>query len=93
MISLCIGLLYVWLALTSTKNTWAGFYALVYIMVACWLIWYPDLVSKMHFSSRFRTHLRIPPIYIRYVGWVLLLGPAAVAIAGGLVVTIAGRKV
>ena len=84
-VSLCIGLFYVGLSRMSTQDTRVGFYWLVYGMFACWLIWYPDQVSRIQFSRRFRTHMRIPPLYIRYLGWVILLGPAAVAFAGAIV--------
>lgn len=70
-----------WLGMGPGHDMTAGAAAISYTMVACLLIWYPNQVSQMQFSRRFRTPFRIPPLYIRYVGWVILLAPAALLVS------------
>jgi len=70
-----------WIALGAGKSATLGFYAFAYLMVSCSLIWYPVQISRVPIRfRRFRTPFRIPPIYIRYLGWVMLLGPVAVTL-------------
>lgn len=80
-LSLCVGLAYLWGGLGAGKSFTVGFYIIVYLTVCLWLIWYPAQISRVPIRyRRFQTSFRIPPIYIRYLGWVMLLGPMAVTL-------------
>jgi len=70
------------LGIYTTQDPRAGFYAFAYVMFACWLIWYPELISRMQFSRRFRLHMRIPPVYIQKLGWTVLLAPGVILVLG-----------
>ncbi len=80
-ITLGISLFHLWGALGAGHNVAAGASATIYLTIACWLIWYPMQISSIPIRfRRFRLPYRIPPLYIRYVGWVLLLFPLALLV-------------
>ncbi|MCL4690886.1 MAG: hypothetical protein KJ060_00005 [Candidatus Hydrogenedentes bacterium] len=84
-ITLCIGMFYLWAALGAGHSVTTGALATAYITVACWLIWYPVQISRIPLRfRRFRLPYRIAPLYIRFAGWVLLLFPLWVVLLGPL---------
>lgn len=87
-ITLCIGMFYLWGALGAGHSVVAGASATVYLTVACWFIWYPMQISGIPLRfRRFQLPYRIPPLYIRFVGWVLLLFPLWLMLLGPLFVS------
>lgn len=84
-ISLCIGMFYLWGALGAAHSVVAGASVVVYLTVACWLIWYPMQISNIPLRfRRIRFPYRIPPLYIRFLGWVMLLFPLWLMVLGPL---------
>lgn len=88
-ITLCIGMFYLWAALGAGHSVTTGAFATAYVAVACWLIWYPTQISRIPLRfRRFRLPYRIPPLYIRFAGWVLLLFPLWVLFLGPLFISV-----
>ncbi len=82
MASLIVGSLYVFLVLELTGNVAAAMGAVVFTAVACVPIWYAKQVSMITVHRGMYWLKPIPPIYIRWVGWLILLSPLAVIIGG-----------
>ena len=74
-VTLVIGLSYLWLTLGVSRNVSAGIGATTFIAAACLFIWYPRQVSMITVNRGMYWLKPIPPIFFRYVGWCMLLLP------------------
>ncbi|MCC6696778.1 MAG: hypothetical protein IT365_14200 [Candidatus Hydrogenedentes bacterium] len=87
-ITLTIGLLYLWLTLGASGNVNAGIGAAVFVATACLFIWYPRQLSMITVNRGMYWLKPIPPILFRWFGWCLLLLPLAFAMVSSLVMTL-----
>lgn len=86
-VTLTIGLIYLWLTLGGLKSVNAGIGAIAFIASACLFIWYPQQVSMITVNRGMYWLKPIPPLFFRWFGWCLLLLPITFAMVWSLVMT------
>ncbi|MCC6487587.1 MAG: hypothetical protein IT364_08800 [Candidatus Hydrogenedentes bacterium] len=91
-ITLGIGLVYLWVALGVLRNVNAGIGATTFVAAACLFIWYPRQVSMITVNRGMYWLRPIPPIYFRWFGWCLLLLPITFSMVVSLLMMLGGSR-